>query len=491
MSNINPNIQKDRAFLGHPKGLFTLFFTEFWERFSYYGMRAILLYYMYYEVSKGGLGLDPTVATSIMAIYGSLIYMSGIVGGWVSDRLLGVSKTIFLGGIFIMLGHIALAIPSINLVPLFTSITLLVIGTGMLKPNVSSAVGYLYSHKDFRRDSGFSIFYTGINLGAFMAPLFVGTIGQKYNFHIGFSIAAFGMFIGLITFIITKKKYLGTIGSHVPNPMSKVEKKKTLFLVSVTTLIIAVAVIIGVLTDTLTINLFTIIISTLAIILPTIYFIVMYKSEKTSAIEKSNLIAYIPLFIAAMIFFGIQEQGSIILATYADKRTQLSMGPINLQSSWFQSLGAFFIVILAPVFAWMWLKLRNHQPRTTYKFSVGLFFAGLSFIIMVIPGLVFGVDTLANPLWLIVSFLLVSIGELFLSPIGLSATTKLAPKAFQAQTMSVWFLANAAGQGVNAQIVKLFTSETEVFYFTVIGMIAIFFSIVLLFIAPRVQHKMN
>lgn len=489
--NTTQSPQEDRGFFGQPKGLFTLFFTEFWERFSYYGMRAILLFYMYYEISKGGLGMDATVASSIMAIYGSLIYMSGIIGGWISDRLLGASKTIFVGGIFIMLGHVALAIPSTSLIPLFTSITLLVIGTGMLKPNVSSTVGSLYSHHDFRRDSGFNIFYTGINLGAFIAPLIVGTLGQKYNFHLGFSLAAFGMFIGLITFVITKKKYLGIVGSHVPNPMSKIEKKNTLFLVSIAVIVIAVIAFIGILTNTLTINLFTIAISILAIILPVIYFVVMYKSKKTSTIEKSNLISYIPLFIAAVIFFAIQEQGSIILATYADTRTQLDMGFINLKSSWFQSFGPIFIVILAPFFAWMWFKLRNHQPGTTYKFSIGLVFAGLSFIIMIIPGLVFGVDTLASPFWLIGSFLLISVGELFLSPIGLSATTKLAPKAFQAQTMSVWFLANAAGQGVNAQIVKLFTPETEILYFTVIGIVAIFLSVVLFFIAPKVEHKMN
>ncbi|WP_117017616.1 peptide MFS transporter, partial [Aeribacillus pallidus] len=178
-----------KGFFGHPKGLFTLFFTEFWERFSYYGMRAILLYYMYYEVSKGGLGIDEATAASIMAIYGSLVYMSGTIGGWIADRLLGTSKTVFYGGILIMLGHIVLSFPG-NIEALFISMTLIVLGTGLLKPNVSSVVGDLYADNDARRDSGFSIFYMGINLGGFLAPIIVGTLGQGYNFHLGFALAA-------------------------------------------------------------------------------------------------------------------------------------------------------------------------------------------------------------------------------------------------------------------------------------------------------------
>ena len=194
-----------KGFFGHPKGLFTLFFTEFWERFSYYGMRAILLFYMYYEVSDGGLGLDQHTAMAIMSIYGSLVYMSGVIGGWLADRIFGTSKAVFYGGILIMLGHIALAIPgSVSL--FFVSMVLIVLGTGLLKPNVSSVVGEIYSEKDTRRDAGFSIFYMSINLGGFLSPLIVGEVGLKHNFHWGFAIAAIGMFFGLLFFVFTKKK---------------------------------------------------------------------------------------------------------------------------------------------------------------------------------------------------------------------------------------------------------------------------------------------
>lgn len=215
-----------KGFFGHPKGLFTLFFTEFWERFSYYGMRAILVYYMYYEVSQGGLGLPEDMALSIMSIYGSLVYMSGIIGGWLADRLLGTSRAVFYGGVFIMFGHILLAIPG-NTTLFFASMVLIVLGTGLLKPNVSSIVGEIYSEQDNRRDAAFSIFYMGINLGGFLSPLIVGAVGMN-NFHLGFSIAAVGMFIGLVVYIMTRTKNLGLAGTIVHNPIPADQKKKSL-----------------------------------------------------------------------------------------------------------------------------------------------------------------------------------------------------------------------------------------------------------------------
>lgn len=477
-----------KGFFGQPKGLFTLFFTEFWERFSYYGMRAILLYYMYYEVTKGGLGLDQGTAASIMAIYGSLVYMSGIIGGWLADRLLGTSKTVFYGGVFIMFGHIVLALPA-GVSALFVSMALIVIGTGLLKPNVSSIVGDLYSDEDPRRDSGFSIFYMGINAGALIAPLIVGTVGQQYNFHLGFSLAAIGMLLGLIVFVVTKKKNLGLAGTYVANPLTGDEKKKVFSRLGIGALLIVILGAIGISTGLLTIERFIFTVSILGIIIPAAYFFVMYRSPKTSEVERSRLLAYIPLFIAAMMFWAIQEQGSIILARYADERTQLSFAGMELQSSWFQSLNPLFIVAFAPVFAWLWVKLGNRQPTTPRKFSLGLLFAGLSFIVMIVPAYVNGTETLVNPMWLVLSFFLVVIGELCLSPVGLSATTKLAPSAFTAQTMSLWFLTNASAQAINAQIVRFYKPETEIIYFGVIGGISILLGLILYFVSPRI-HKM-
>ncbi|MBN6884934.1 proton-dependent oligopeptide transporter, POT family [Cytobacillus horneckiae] len=478
-----------KGFFGHPKGLFTLFFTEFWERFSYYGMRAILVYYMYYEVSKGGLGLDQTTALSIMSIYGSLVYMSGIIGGWFADRIFGTSKAVFYGGVLIMLGHIALAIPG-SIALFFVSMVLIVLGTGLLKPNVSSVVGDIYSENDNRRDSGFSIFYMGINLGAFISPLIVGQM-MNYSFHLGFSIAAIGMFIGLVVFVATKKKYLGLAGTQVPNPLAPNERKKVFTRIGIGVLLVAILIAVGIPTGFLTFDSFVLIVGFLGIGIPIVYFTVMYRSEKTTDVERSRLIAYIPLFIAAVMFWAIQEQGSTILANYADTRTNLEFFGFTLSPAWFQSLNPLFIITLAPVFAWMWMKLGNRQPTIPQKFSLALLFAGLSFLVILLPAYFGGTDSLVSPMWLVLSYFIVVLGELCLSPVGLSATTKLAPAAFSAQTMSLWFLASAAAQAINAQVVKFYSVDTEMLYFGIIGGVSILLSIVLFMLAPKIQGFMK
>ena len=479
-----------KGFFGHPKGLFTLFFTEFWERFSYYGMRAILVYYMYYEVSKGGLGVSEGLALSIASIYGSLVYMSGVIGGWLADRIFGTSKAVFYGGIFIMLGHIVLAFPG-SLTMFFISMVLIVIGTGLLKPNVSSIVGEMYSPEDARRDAGFSIFYMGINLGGFLSPIIVGEIGMNYSFHLGFGLAAVGMLIGLIVFMITKKKNLGLAGTSVPNPLSKKEKKKVYTVIGTGIVVLAIVLAITIPLGYLTFKSFITIIGILGFLIPAIYITVMYRSPKTTKDERSRLIAYIPLFLASVMFWAIQEQGSTILATYADKRTQLDFAGFSISPTLFQSINPLFIIIFAPVFAWIWIKLGSRQPSIPKKFSIALLFAGLSFIIMMLPAYLGGENTLVSPLWLVLSYFLVVVGELCLSPVGLSATTKLAPAAFSAQTMSLWFLSSAAAQALNAQIAPLFTKISEVTYFGILGGTAIVLSIILFLLSPMIQHKMK
>jgi POT family proton-dependent oligopeptide transporter len=452
-------------------------------------MRAILVYYLYYEVSKGGLGIDETTALAIMSIYGSLVYMSGIIGGWLADRVFGTSKGVFYGGILIMLGHIALAIPG-NITLFFISMVLIVLGTGLLKPNVSSVVGEIYSEEDNRRDSGFSIFYMSINLGGFISPLILGSV-MKYSFHLGFSIAAVGMFLGLLVFIFTKKKNLGLAGTIVHNPLSPEEKKKAFTRFGLAAVIIAVLIAIAIPNGLLTFDSFITLVGILGILLPTAYFIVMYRSKKTTDVERSRLIAYIPLFIASVMFWAIQEQGSTILANYADKRTQLEFAGITISPAWFQSLNPLFIIALAPVFAWLWVKLGKRQPSLTQKFSLALLFAGISFIVILLPAYFGGSDSLVNPLWLVLSYFLVVLGELCLSPVGLSATTKLAPAAFSAQTMSLWFLSSAAAQAINAQIVKFYTPATEMTYFGVIGGASIVLAIILFALAPKIQGFMK
>lgn len=275
------------------------------------------------------------------------------------------------------------------------------------------------------------------------------------------------------------------------NPLSAAERKNFKIYGSLVVILLAIFAVIGIQTGALTINLFTWFVSALGVLIPIVYFIIMYFSKKTSAVEQSRVLAYIPLFLAAVMFWAIQEQGSNILATYADQRTNLNFLGMTLASSWFQSLNPIFIVLLSPVFAWLWVRLGKKQPSTPIKFSLGLLFAGLSFIIMIIPAYMSGPNTLVSPLWLVLSFFLVVIGELCLSPVGLSATTKLAPAAFSAQTMSLWFLSNAMAQAINAQVVKLFDKVPETVYFGIIGFLAIVLCGVMLLLTPVIKKAMK
>lgn len=479
-----------KGFFGHPKGLFSLFFTEFWERFSYYGMKAILLYFMYDTVTNGGLGINEVTATSIMSIYGSLVYMSGIIGGWIADRILGTRRTIFWGGILIMLGHISLALPG-GITFLFISMVFIILGTGLLKPNVSSIVGDIYSTNDPRRDSGFSIFYMGINLGSFLSPLIVGAVQKEFNYHAGFSIAAIGMAIGLIMYKVTEKKNLGLAGTEPTNPLAPHELqgilKKTVITLIVVAILVAIVYFKGWLTINFVINFFTVI----GVLAPISVFIWMFTSKKTKTEEKSHLLAYIPLFVAGTMFWVIQEQGSTILATYAKKRTDLSIGSFDISPAFFQSLNPLFIIIMAPIMAALWMKLGEKGPSTPVKFSFSLLFAGASFLLMVIPAITSGGTELISPWWLVASFFLVVIGELLMSPVGLSATTKLAPEAFAAQAMSLWFLTSTVAQAINAQLAKVFDKISEVQYFGYLGGAAIVLFVVMLVLSPWISRKMG
>jgi POT family proton-dependent oligopeptide transporter len=348
----------------------------------------------------------------------------------------------------------------------------------------------MYSEQDNRRDAGFTIFVMGINMGAFLSPLIIGSL-MDFSFHLGFGIAAVGMFFGLLVFNFTKKKNLGLAGTIVANPMSPSEKKKVFTIFGLIAVILAVicAVLIpmGLLTFKGFINLVTI----LGVLIPTIYFVVMYRSPKTTAVERSRIIAYIPLFIASVMFWSIQEQGSSILANYADERTQLNFAGIHISPAWFQSLNPLFIIIFAPIFAWLWVKLGKRQPTIPQKFSFALLFSGVSFLVILLPAHFGGSDALVNPLWLVLSYLICVFGELCLSPVGLSATTKLAPAAFSAQTMSLWFLSNAAAQALNAQIVRFYSPDTEMVYFGVIGGVSILLGIILFMFAPKIQGFMK
>lgn len=478
-----------RGFFGHPRGLSTLFFTEMWERFSYYGMRAILGYYLYFAVAEGGLGIPESTALSVVSMYGASVYMSGIVGGWLADRVIGAQWSVFYGGVFIMLGHIVLAMP-LGIGSVVLGLVFLIIGTGLLKPNISGILGSLYNEDDVRRDAGFSIFYMGINIGGFAAPLICGWLGETVNWHLGFGAAAVGMAAGLVQYVFGRK-YLGSAGLHPVNPLPRGHKSLVLVRAGGVGLLVLL-IVLGAMAALGQFNLDGLVnmVSLASALLPIIYFAVMLSSKQITKIERDRLIAYIPLFLATALFFLLFEQQPNTLANLAEADTSLQAFGWEFPASWFQSINSLSIIVLAPIFAALWLKLGDRQPNTPQKFVGGVFFVGVAFLWVTLSKLLVGTDQ-HLPVMLALVFVIMTIGELMLSPVGLSVTTKLAPKVFASQTMGLYFLAPAMGQGLGAQLVKEYSVENQQAYFTIIGVATVACAVLLLVASRSIKRKMH
>ena len=478
----------EREFFGHPRALATLFFTEMWERFSYYGMRAILALYLYSAVSDGGLGVPQSSALSLVSVYGAGVYMASLPGGWVADRLLGARRSVLAGGILIMCGHFTLAVPGI--VTVYAGLLLIVLGTGLLKPNISAIVGELYGDDDPRRDAGFSIFYMGVNVGALLAPLVCGYLGQRVDWHLGFAAAGAGMAAGLVQYA-RGSRWLGDAGMHPANPLPAGGRRRVLGRLTAATVagivLLAGLAAAGALTADRAVDA----ISVLSVLLPVLYFTAMLRSPRLTADERSRVRAYLPLFVAAALFFLVFEQASTVLTVFADEKTRTTLLGIEVPSSWYQSVNPVAILVLAPVFAGVWMRMGPRQPSTPRKFAVAMVVIGSSFFLLAVAGRFGGPDGRVSPLWLLGVYVVQTVAELLLSPVGLSVTTKLAPAAFASQTVGLWYLAVAAGQGIGAQVVTLYGRLADAVYFGAVGGAAVVLAGVLYQLAPRLEALMR
>ncbi|WP_326689951.1 MULTISPECIES: oligopeptide:H+ symporter [unclassified Streptomyces] len=460
-----PSLTKDRpgdtggkTFLGHPRGLATLFMTEMWERFSFYGLRALLVVYLVAggpDAGEGGAGhqggglaMDLATATAIYSVYNAMVYLLTMPGGWFGDRVWGPRKTVAVGAGIIMLGHLTLAIP--GEASFFIGLAFVATGSGLLKANISKMVGDLYNGPDDpRRDGGFTVFYMGINIGSFFAPFVIGTVGQTVNWHLGFALAAVGMALGLIQFLYGSR-HLDPRSSQIPSPLSERERSGVLRK-SLMWLIIAVVFYgIVVATGTFTLNWAMIPLTVLGLIIPVGVLVRIKRDKDLTQAEQGRMTGYIWFFAAAAIFWMIYDQGASTVQAFGDAKTSTSILGWHFPSTWFQSINPLFIILLAPLFASLWLALarRGKEPSTTGKFAFALVVTGLSFFVFVIPmGMATG-GTKVSPMWLVLIFLMHTIAELCLSPVGLSVTTKLAPAKYASQLMGVWFLAVTAGDSV-------------------------------------------
>src|SRR5439155_17856940 len=381
-----PPAQHDRAFFGHPRGLSTLFFTEMWERFSYYGMRALLILFMTAPIAAGGLGFDTGVAGAVYGLYTSMVYMTSLPGGWIADRLIGQRRAVLFGGILIACGHFSMAFPSIG--TFYLGLALIVVGTGLLKGNVSVIVGRLYAPDDQRRDAGFSIFYMGINLGAFIAPLVCGYLGQRVNWHIGFATAGFGMILGLAQYV-AGGKYLGDAGLHpapAESPAAAARLRTRVQLAGGLALVAFAVIASGLYTGALPISAKQIADAAgyFLLVLVLVFFGWLFFGGDWSPAERRRLFAIGVLFVASAIFWSEFEQAGSTLNLFADRATRTEVLGWSFPSSYFQSLQPLFIISFAPVFAWLWMRLGRSEPSSPAKFGIGLIFVGSGFALLVI-----------------------------------------------------------------------------------------------------------
>ena len=387
----------DTSFFGHPRGLSTLFFTEMWERFSYYGMRAFLIYYMTATAAAGGLGFSDADATSIYGTYTGSAWGASIVGGLIADRFLGQYRSVLIGGIIIMLGHFTLVFTP---VPFFyAGLTLIVVGTGLLKPSASTLVGLLYEQGDKRRDAGYSLFYMGINSGAILGPIIAGYIAQRIDWHLGFGCAGIGMALGVVQYVVGKKHLRPAIDRGAASTRTATESGGS-----------------------------------------------ATSRFAFTPSEWKRIAAIVSFFAFAILFWAGYEQAGSTLAFFADRNTRLELFGFSFPSSWFQSAQPFFVVALAPVFAWLWVRLGRHEPPVTAKFALGLLFMGTAFFIMVPAGAIAQDGSVrVSPLWLIGWNLFSEFGEICLYPVGMNAVSKLSPARVVGVMMGVWFLSISFG----------------------------------------------
>ena len=458
MTDITADSAAGREILGHPRGLATLFFTEMWERLSYYGMRAILILFMVDQIAGGGLAIDDVTAMAIYGIYTAAVYLVALPGGWMADRLMGAQRAVFVGGLIIMSGHFVLAIPSIE--AFFLGLLLVILGTGLLKPNVSTIVGSLYPVGDARRDSGFTIFYMGINMGGMLGPLVCGYLAQSPNFgwHWGFAAAGVGMLFGVIQFWMTRH-YLGDAGLHPTSSgdaaKDAVSKRRGWIGVTISMLVLAGFVVAG-LTGAAEYDPVAISRATTWVIFSIVaaYFAYVFVFGNLDTVDKKRVVVILVLFLGISMFWSGFEQAGSSLNLFAARFTQLEFGWVTIYASWLQSLNSLFIIIFAPFFAWMWIELakRNLNPSTPAKFGLGLILLAVGFSMMIFASMIVAGGDKAMPTWLVLTYLFHTFGELAISPVGLSATTKLAPKGYVGQMMGIWFVGAALGNLIAGQV---------------------------------------
>jgi POT family proton-dependent oligopeptide transporter len=484
------NTGADASFFGQPRGLATLFFVEMWERFSYYGMRALLILFMTASVAHGGLGFPVVKAGAIYGFYTAMVYLLSLPGGWAADRIFGQRRAVLYGGILIIAGQTCLMSPGLE--GFYAGLGLLMLGTGMLKPNASTMVGQLYAQGDRRRDSGFSIYYMGINLGALLSPLACGYVGERIGWRLGFGLAGLGMLVGLIQYSFGGK-YLGSAGLHPAAPKSPEAgrrlKRNTALVVAASALILGtIALLAGAGRLDITAQSVSASLGVVLIIVSAGIFAWLLLGPGWSLTERKRSGAILVLFLASAVFWAAYEQAGSSLSLFAERSTNRVVFGFDFPASWFQFVPALFVMILAPLFAWLWIALGKREPSSPAKFAWALLFGAIAFAILVPPARAAIKGALVSPWWLTSTYFLQTVGEMCLSPVGLSAMSKLAPARVAGLMMGLFFVSISIGDYMAGIAASLYESMPLPELFGVVACIAFGAAMVLvLLVKPTVK----
>jgi proton-dependent oligopeptide transporter, POT family len=451
------------TFFGHPRGLATLFFTEMWERFTYYGMRAVLVLFLVAAVSAGGFGIDDKTATAIYGLYTAGVYLAALPGGWIADRLMGAQRAVLTGGLAITLGNTLLA-TSTSPRGFYIGLVVIVLGVGMLKPNVSAIVADLYPEGGARLDSGFTIFYIGINVGGLLGPLVTGLAQHYVGLRAGFAAAAFFMAVGVVQFYMTRR-HLGAAGTFVAatgaDGMAVAPPWRRFWLAAGLFVLALAALSLGwIPVNAVALAQFA---AYAILTMAGLYFLYYFTAAGLNREERRRGAVLVVLFVGCALFFSGYEQAGSSMNLFAERYTDRVIGWLGfvIPTGWFQSLNSAFIIIFAPFFAWAWIALarRNLNPSAPAKFALGVMLMGSGFVVMATAASIVASGSKVLPYWLILTYLLHTFGELCLSPVGLSYYTKLTPKRFVGQMMGMWFLAMSLGNLVAGLIAGEFDAN--------------------------------
>lgn len=475
---------------GHPPGLYVLFFTEMWERFSYYGMRAILVLFLTAQVTgdNPGYGWETTDALALYGWYTMFVYVASIPGGILADRLIGQKKAVMLGGFLLCAGHGVLAVDA--LWAFYTGLALIILGVGCLKPNVSTMVGGLYKKGDQRRDMGFYIFYMGINLGAATSALIVGYVGEKIGWHYGFGLAGVGMALGQLVYLFGQKylKGVGHLVKEEPSPgqnnlLADIFKRRNSLLAVLFVALIGVAVLA---TSSWSYGLLIIGLS-----LAVGFGVAIYN--RCTPIEKDRLLVVYLSFLIIIVFWGAFEQAGGLMNVYAKEKTNLSLGNFEVPASWFQSAGATFILIFATIVGsfWAWRRRRGQESSSIFKMAIGVIIMGWGFFFMSAASVQADNIGKSAMYWLILAYLFHTLGELCASPVALSFITKLAPERFVAFMMGAYFAATGLGNKVAGALGELSSSVGDFAIFTSIAIFCTIFGLLVLLLLKPLKRLMH